>query len=179
MIGRTLAFAAGVCVFAALAVPSDNDTADEGAAPVETNANTDQGSAMLSVQPAKGWAAGDHTLDRQADGHFYASTSVDGAAVRMMVDTGAGVIALTGADALAVGLNWDDADVRVIGQGASGDVYGVPARLREVEVGGIVRRNVDAVIVPEGLGVSLLGQSWLAQVDAVEIAGDQMILRTD
>ncbi|MGB3470436.1 MAG: TIGR02281 family clan AA aspartic protease [Erythrobacter sp.] len=174
MLGRTVAFAACVCGFAILMVPREGADEAESAKP-----SASAGSSTFASGPHSGWASGDHTLDRQSDGHFYASASVDGAAVRMMVDTGASVIALTGRDADAAGLHWDEAEVRVIGQGASGAVYGVPARLREVEIGGIVRRNVNAVIIPEGLGVSLLGQSWLAQVDGVEITDDQMVLRTD
>ena len=92
-----------------------------------------------------------------------------------MVGTGASVIALTGRDAMAAGLYWDDSEITHIGSGASGAVYGVPVRLAEVEIGGMVRRNVDAVIIPEGLGISLLGQSYLRQVGAVEIAGNQMV----
>ena len=94
----------------------------------------------------------------------------------MMVDTGASVIALTAPDALAAGLDWSPADVRVIGRGASGDVMGVPAMLTEVDVGGITARGVQAVIVPEGLDVSLLGQSYLSSVGNVAIAEDRMVL---
>jgi len=174
MIGRTVAFAACVCGFAILMVPR------EGADEVESaKSSVNAGSSTFAASTQSSWASGDHTLDRQSDGHFYASASVDGATIRMMVDTGASVIALTGADADAAGLRWDAAEIRIIGQGASGEVYGVPARLREVEIGGIVRRNVNAVIIPEGLGVSLLGQSWLAQVDGVEITDNQMVLRTN
>ncbi len=176
MLGRTIAFVASVCVFAAIAVPSGNDVAGEnGAQPATSKGSADAGTS--STKAGSGWYAGDHTLDRQADGHFYASAIVDGAAVRMMVDTGASVIALTAADASAAGLDWDEADSRVIGQGASGPVRGVTAQLDEVEIGGIVHRNVDAVIIPEGLGISLLGQSWLSQVKNVEISGDRMTMR--
>ncbi|MEM6477106.1 MAG: TIGR02281 family clan AA aspartic protease, partial [Pseudomonadota bacterium] len=135
-----------------------------------------QSGSNSGSQASADWFAGDHTLERQADGHFYASAIVDGAQVRMMVDTGASVIALTAADASAAGLYWDDSEVRMIGRGASGAVYGVPARLDEVEIGGMVRRNVDAVIIPQGLGISLLGQSYLKQISGVEIADNKMIL---
>lgn len=174
MLGKTLAFVACVFIFVAIAVPSEED--------LGTTMNSVDGksgaprSASGSQQGSSDWYAGDHTLERQGDGHFYASARVDGASVRMMVDTGASVIALTGADASAAGLYWDDSDVRHIGQGANGAVYGVPARLDEVEIGGMVRRNVDAVIIPEGLGISLLGQSYLRQIGGVEIADDRMIM---
>ena len=40
----------------------------------------------------------------------------------------------------------------------------------------MVRHNVDAVIIPDGLEISLLGQSYLAQIGSVEINGSQMVM---
>lgn len=174
MLGRTIAFVACVFIFVAVAVPAVNKLDTTAPVPGEPVAAAGSGATLARAETS--WSSPDHTLDRQTDGHFYASAIIDGAPVRMVVDTGASVVALTAADASAAGLDWNDADVAVIGQGASGEVYGVPARLEEVEIGGIVRRNVDAVIIPEGLGISLLGQSWLKQLDGVEISGDRMIL---
>jgi len=133
-------------------------------------------SASDAAQSDSDWYAGDHSLTREFDGHFYADAQVDGASVRMMVDTGASVIALTGDDAMTIGLDWSDDEVRNIGTGASGAVYGVPAMLDEVEIGGIARHNVRAVIIPEGLEISLLGQSYLSKINNVSIEDDQMIL---
>lgn len=115
-------------------------------------------------------------LAREGDGHFYASPYVDGQPIRMMVDTGASMIALTGRDAMAIGVDWNPAEVRPIARGASGDVYGVPVMLDNVTLGGLSASNVRAVVIPEGLDVTLLGQSFLSQVGKVEISGDQMVL---
>lgn len=127
-------------------------------------------------QTESDWYAGDHSLTREFDGHFYADAHVDGASVRMMVDTGASVIALTGEDAMAIGLDWSDEEVRNIGSGASGAVYGVPTMLDQVEIGGLAQQNVRAVIIPEGLDISLLGQSYLSKINNVRIEDDQMVL---
>ncbi|HCJ82273.1 MAG TPA: TIGR02281 family clan AA aspartic protease, partial [Erythrobacter sp.] len=48
--------------------------------------------------------------------------------------------------------------------------------LDRVTLGGHEARNVRAIIVPEGLGVSLLGQSFLASVQPVRIEQDRMVL---
>ncbi|MEZ5680617.1 MAG: TIGR02281 family clan AA aspartic protease [Erythrobacter sp.] len=122
------------------------------------------------------WSAGETVLPRGQNGHFFADASVNGVPVGFMVDTGASVIALTGADAAAAGLMWNEADVRVVASGASGPVRGVYVRLDSVELGGHRADNVDAIIVPEGLGISLLGQSFLRTIEPVRIEGDQMIL---
>jgi aspartyl protease family protein len=120
---------------------------------------------------------GDRTvLDRQADGHFYADAEVAGMPVHFLVDTGASVIALTADDAASAGLEWTDDDLRYVGQGASGAIYGVPVTLDDVSLGGFRGEGVEAVIVPRGLTVSLLGQSFLSRVPKLDIAGDKMTL---
>jgi aspartyl protease family protein len=45
-----------------------------------------------------------------------------------------------------------------------------------MDVGGFEARNVEAAIIPEGLGISLLGQSYLSRIDNVEISDDEMRL---
>ena len=132
-------------------------------------------SAAQTAKPAPGWG-GEVALPREGDGHFYADVHVDGVPARMMVDTGASVIALTGGDAQAMGLYWSDADVAPVAQGASGPVYGVRTTLPRVRVGEFEAQDVDAIIVPSGLGISLLGQSFLGTIGDVRIADDQMLL---
>lgn len=140
--------------------------------------------ALVTAQPDReaareAWLSGDTVLQRQPDGHFYASVQIDSRDYRLLVDTGASMVALTGEDAEAIGLSWSDADLREIGRGASGPVYGVPAMIERIELGGFEARNVRAAIVPEGLDVSLLGQSFLAQLPGVRIDGDRMMLAGD
>ena len=118
-------------------------------------------------------------IRRERDGHFYADVEVDGISARMLVDTGASVIALTGADAEAMGIVWSEADVAPIAQGANGPVEGVEVRLEHVQTGGFEAENVRAIIVPEGLAVSLLGQSFLSKIGRVEMAGDRLVMSRD
>jgi aspartyl protease family protein len=122
------------------------------------------------------WSAGETVLPRAPNGHFYAQASVNGSPVNFLVDTGASMVALTGEDAAAAGLTWSDADVRIVAAGASGPVYGVPVRLDHVNLGGHEASNVEAAIIPKGLDVSLLGQSFLSTIEPVRIEGDRMVL---
>lgn len=172
MIGRYLALTAGICLFAALVAAGSNaGSSNDGGDWVPRSAVAHSGSPASSD-----WNAGTHTLTRENDGHFYATTTVNGAPLRMMVDTGASVIALTGADARAAGIYWDQSEVRPVARGASGTVYGVVRQLEVVDVGGFTRRNVRAMIVPQGLDISLLGQSYLGQISSVQIEGNRMVL---
>lgn len=122
------------------------------------------------------WLAGQTVLKRQPDGHFYADASIEGTQLRMLVDTGASIVALTGEDASAAGLAWDESRVQPIGRGASGPVNGVPVRIERMEIDGMEARDVPAVIIPEGLDVSLLGQSFLSRLPSVEIKDDELTL---
>ena len=49
--------------------------------------------------------------------------------------------------------------------------------LDSVDVDGITIRNVEAAVVDANMGVSLLGQSYLAKLAAVNVEGDTMTLR--
>ena len=121
-------------------------------------------------------AAGGTELRRAADGHFYAGVSVSGHPVTMLVDTGASVIALTGTDARAVGLDWNPAQLGVVANGANGPIRGLALTLERVALGSHEARDVPAVIIPEGLPVSLLGQSFLETIEPVRIEKDRMVL---
>lgn len=133
---------------------------------------TDSSAAAVNQQ----WLAGEVSLDRAADGHFYADASVDGTTISMLVDTGASVVALTGEDAAALGLSWDDSEMQLVGHGAGGPVMGIPVTLDRVAVGDIEVAGVDAVILPEGLGISLLGQSFLNRAGKMDVQGEVMVL---
>lgn len=115
-------------------------------------------------------------LERQPDGHFYAEAEVDGTGIRFLIDTGASMIALNAEDAEALGLSWNVDELRHVGRGVNGDVLGKPVKLASVTVGDLQADDVEAVIIPKGLDVSLLGQSFLARVDNVAIEGDRMTL---
>jgi aspartyl protease family protein len=116
-------------------------------------------------------------LGRKTDGHFYAEASANGMPVRFLVDTGASVVALTAADAQRLGLFWNQNELQNVGRGVNGDVMGKPVEVAELRLGGLSAQNVRAVIIPYGLDVSLLGQSFLSKVGHVTISGDQMMLK--
>lgn len=172
-------FAAGAIVLAVtvamLAPDRPSSVAAAGAGHGRVIANP-QAPAANPIE-AVGNGVGEIILDRAPDGHFYANTMVNGATVRMMVDTGASSVALNRADAQAAGIAFGNGDFTERGRGAGGVIALKPVTLDRVGIGPIEAHRVDGVVVDGALDVSLLGQSWLSRIGHVAIEGDRMILR--
>ena len=134
-------------------------------------------SSWSSSAPAGGSHSGEARLTRAPDSHFYADVEVEGRPVRMMVDSGASMIALTRRDAEAVGIDVDRLPVGGMAQTAGGQVPMRITMLDSVEVDGIEVRGVQAAVIDADMGVSLLGQSFLAKLGTVNVEGDTMTLR--
>lgn len=175
MKAQWITFSLILLVLVAVFIPRQNDAAE--GIPAAPGIDTDAATREPARQTAP--VRGQTTLSRDADGHFYAEVRIDGRPVDMLVDTGASFIALTRADADAAGVTWREGDAVVVGQGAGGPVRGVPVSLDEVELGHTSARGVRAAVIVDGLHVSLLGQSFLRQIDAVRMEGDTMVLGAD
>src|SRR3546814_7087931 len=126
--------------------------------------------------PRIGNGYADVTLERAADGHFYADARVNAAEVRFLVDTGASSLVLTQADARRAGIGAGDFSARALGAG--GEVKLMPVVLDRVVVGPIVAHHVAAHVVEDGsLPGSLMGQSYLSRIGSVTFRDDAMVLR--
>ena len=124
--------------------------------------------------PATGSAA---QVLRAPDGHYWAEADIDGQAVRLMVDTGASVVALTRADAARLGLRLAADDFTAEVSTASGAVRAAPVRLRSVSVAGARVDTVEALVVEQGLPHSLLGMSYLGRLSAFSATPSGLTLR--
>lgn len=113
-------------------------------------------------------AAGRETLTLYAepDGHFHADGSINGLPVRFLVDTGATTIALSGAEASRLGIDYKRHGKAGYANTAGGVVRMYGIRLDSVQVGPITLYNVEAGVV-EGSHPreALLGMSFLGRVD--------------
>ena len=114
------------------------------------------------------------TLAADTRGHFVTEAAVNGIPVRMVVDTGASSVVLSGDDASRLGLDWRKGTRRVM-QTANGATPGYGVVLDRVRVGGIELQAVDGVVVEQGLGIGLLGMSFLNRVE-MQRDGDRMTL---
>ncbi len=133
-----------------------------------------QAVAAPVVSAATGTAA---QVVRGADGHYWAQADIDGRAVRVMVDTGASVVALTPADAARLGVELEASDFSAVVQTASGPVSAAPVTLKHVAVAGARVDDVQALVVKEGLPHSLLGMSFLGRLSRFEATPAGLTLR--
>lgn len=129
-----------------------------------------------SSTPRPSGPAKEIVLERSSDGHFYADVAVNGHSVRFLVDTGAGAVALTEADAHQAGIKVDPSQFRSIGEGPSGLVLGSFVEPDSMSLQGFAPPDVKAAVV-QGASVSLLGQPFLDRLDEIVIRKDVMILR--
>ncbi|HMO76520.1 MAG TPA: TIGR02281 family clan AA aspartic protease [Sphingopyxis sp.] len=181
MLGRFLALAViltAVSVGVAGIAGRAGDDAPAAEAADEANWTTrDREHGSAAASPSGRAGSGEVRLSRAGDSHFYADALVDGTSVRMMVDSGASVVALTRRDAEAIGIDVDRLPVAGTARTAGGEVSVRRVVLDSVDIDGIAVRRVEAAVVDADMGVSLLGQSYLAKLDAVNIEGDTMTLR--
>jgi aspartyl protease family protein len=117
-------------------------------------------------------------LPANARGHYYADMGVEGRILRMVVDTGASIVALRASDARAAGLTPGPGSRDYTLSTANGMVEAKGVRIREMRLGSIIVRDVDAVIMTdEQLSTNLLGMTFLSRLRGFEVAGGELILR--
>ncbi|MSQ69276.1 MAG: TIGR02281 family clan AA aspartic protease [Gammaproteobacteria bacterium] len=122
--------------------------------------------AHISSQVAPRIPARSVRLVEASDGQFYVEGSINGNAMRFVVDTGASTIALNANAAKRLGLLYrvDGTPLQV--ETAAGPVRAYALRLRNVKIQSISLNEVDAVVIDGAYPtVTLLGQSLLRRLD--------------
>jgi len=111
------------------------------------------------------------------DGQFWTDARVNSGHVRFLVDTGASSVALTLNDAKKAGIRTRELNYNVPIATAGGRNMAAYVDLKTISVGAITLRNVRALVVPEGLNTSLLGMTYLGQLQKVEATPNALLLR--
>jgi aspartyl protease family protein len=114
---------------------------------------------------------------RDARGHFVTEGRIEGQRIGFMIDTGASVVALNETSAARFGLRPTPGQYTAIVTTANGTVKAARMRLAMIDVGGIVVRDVDAMVLPDqALSENLLGLSFLSKLKRIQYADGQMVL---
>jgi aspartyl protease family protein len=142
--------------------PALANTVSHKPAPVEIA--TPAGNRSISIPP-------------DGRGHFQTEGRIEGQRIGFMVDTGASVIALNETSAARFGLRPSRGDYNATVTTANGTIKAARTRLAMVEVGGLIVRDVDAMVLPdEALSENLLGLSFLSKLKRFEYANGKMVL---
>ena len=117
------------------------------------------------------------SIPSDSRGHFQTEGRIEGQRIGFMVDTGASVIALNETSAARFGLRPSRNDYNAVVTTANGTIRAARTQLARVEVGGLVVRNVEAMVLPDqALSENLLGLSFLSRLKRFEYANGRMVL---
>ncbi len=139
-------------------------------------------SAHAAIRAAPGETVGQVggrslSIPRDSRGQFLAEGRIEGQRIGFMVDTGASVVALNETSAARFGLRPSRGDYNAAVTTANGTVKAARTRIAMLELGGLIVRDVDAMVLPdEALSENLLGLSFLSKLRRFEYANGQMVL---
>jgi len=173
---RNIIFFAIVALVAAGLAPRLMDRVGGG---ISAPAPAARAAATPAVAPPPTYSGGARTVVIRRDnrGHFAVDGVVDGRRIGFMVDTGASVIALTQRDAGRLGFHPAQREYVAQVRTANGTLRAAPVSLGMVEVGGVMVRNVDALVMPdEALSENLLGLSFLSRLRRFEYREGRLVL---
>jgi aspartyl protease family protein len=133
------------------------------------------GDAPASVGQSGGGARGDKiVLTAGTGGHFRTQGAINGRAVQFLVDTGATSVAMGVAEAERIGLDYKKGQL-IRGSTANGIVAAYAVKLASVRIGDVEVYDVDAAVLPAGMGHILLGNSFLTRFQMTR-HNDQLVL---
>ncbi|MBR1189154.1 TIGR02281 family clan AA aspartic protease [Bradyrhizobium sp. AUGA SZCCT0160] len=143
-------------------------------APALANTAPPKAQAATTVAQASGRSL---SIPRDARGHFQTDGRIDGQRVDFMVDTGASLVALNEKSAARFGLRPSRGDYNATVTTANGTIKAARTRIAMIDLGGIVVRDVDAMVLPdEALSENLLGLSFLSKLKRFEYANGRLVL---
>jgi aspartyl protease family protein len=117
------------------------------------------------------------SIPRDARGHFLTDGRIDGQRIDFMVDTGASVVALNEKSAARFGLRPSRGDYNATVSTANGTIKAARTRIAMMDVGGLIVRDVEAMVLPdEALAENLLGLSFLSRLKRFEYANGRLVL---
>jgi aspartyl protease family protein len=111
-------------------------------------------------------------------GHFITTAEINDSPVRVMVDTGATIVALSFEDAEQAGLDPRDLVYDLPVSTANGMVNAARVTIRRVVVDGVRVDDVPGMVLPEGaLNGTLLGMSFLSRLQSFKVQDGVLYLR--
>ncbi|WP_156180340.1 TIGR02281 family clan AA aspartic protease [Bradyrhizobium sp. LTSPM299] len=117
------------------------------------------------------------SIPQDPRGHFATDGRIDGQRIDFMVDTGASLVALNETAAARFGVRPTPGDYTSRITTANGTIKAARTHIAMIELGGLIVRDVDALVLPdEALSENLLGLSFLSKLKRFEYANGKLVL---
>lgn len=114
-------------------------------------------------------------IPMSADGHFWIDAKVNGQTMRFLVDSGATRTGLNMADARRAGIAIDDGP-RLPIDTANGTVMAQRSRIDQLDLGGMIIRDVPVVVAENFGDTNVIGMNVLAKMDSWSVSKGTMTL---
>jgi len=121
-------------------------------------------------------AGGETRIPLADDGHYWITARVNGTRLRLMVDTGATVTAISQDVAEAAGIAPDPLAPEARVETANGMVSAAPARIDSLRFGSVAARDLDAIVMPGANGPNVIGMNFLTRLKGWRVEEGVLIL---
>lgn len=115
-------------------------------------------------------------LEMAADGHFWATGSINGVSRRMLVDSGATTTSLSLDTAKAAGLDLEQSPFPVQLDTANGMVMAKTSSVDRLAIGSIEARDLRVVVSEQFGNTDVLGMNFLSRLGSWRVEGRTLIL---
>jgi aspartyl protease family protein len=167
-------------IFASVMAVSLPQFLQRGAA-LQTQGSETQNTNQALQTPTLAIAAsssGEVRLKPDARGHYIANFKMNGREVSALVDTGASSVAINKSTARKLGMNISPNDFIYEANTANGKAKMAIATIREIQIGRILVRDVEAAILEDkALDGTLLGMSFLKRLEGFTVTEGDLILK--
>ena len=123
-------------------------------------------------------SSGSVKLKAGPGGHFVAEFRMNGKGVTALVDTGASSVAINKSTAKRLGIQVSPNDFVYSVSTANGETKAARAVIREIQIGRVKVRDVEAMILDDrALDGTLLGMTFLSRLDSFSVTDGDLILK--
>ena len=126
--------------------------------------------------PAQTVEGGETRIPLGPDGHYWITARLNGTRLRLMVDTGATVTAISQDVAEAAGIEPDPLRPEAEVETANGKVTAAPARIASLRFGSIAAQDLDAIVMPGEDGPNVIGMNFLTRLKGWRVEDGVLIL---
>lgn len=111
-----------------------------------------------------------------ADGHFWASATVNGVKRRMLIDSGATVTAISESTAAAAGVKANAGPAPVVLKTANGMAPARTGSIDELKLGNILARDLKVIVSPTLGDLDVIGMNFLSKLASWRVEGRILVL---